>query len=670
MDREPAPRVAGASIRLPAASAAVLLTLLAGVPASARTERPNFLVVMVDDLGFGDIGCHGGPTPTPNIDRLFSQGVRLGSFMTWCVCSPTRAGLLTGINPLRLDQGPNTDGDLPAATGNVGRAFRSHGYRTGIFGKWHNSVAPKFRPGAPHINDFGFDRWVGFYGGGIDFFTKIWPNKYESPCWYHDREEVNDEREYATDLLTKHATAFMAKSAAERRSFFCYLPYNTVHTPLHVLEKDLSRVPKEIVAAAGRLRPWREYYKLINDRTFGGRLSEGYRKLTGDASLDGISGKLTEAEQRLLYSAMIINLDDNIGRLMRFLDEQGLTRNTVVWFFSDNGATKTGRNLPFKGGKHSIWEGGIHSPAVVRWPAGDLTGPREYGGLTGYLDVYPTCAEMAGLEVPGADRLDGRACYRAIRGGSASPVEAYHFVYRDQDMIRTERWKLMRGARDVELYDIASDPGEERNVADAHPDLVARMGGRLDEWMQRHAVMQGHLPHRPSGRGAAPEGEVLEFSLRLTRPARGRARIVIPFSRPAGTRVRTGDRFEYDIYVARGSAAEGFHVSPTLRKASLLMTTKVVDDRRRRLDDRYSPADTPGRWERRAVGLAPFCPRPLAQAAVVLTASRPGEYRIYLDNVAVTRRDGSRVEFWGKGKPRTAKPPPGVRDLVIRPVAL
>jgi arylsulfatase A-like enzyme len=630
----------------------------------AVAEPPNYLIVMVDDLGYGDISCHGGATPTPSIDTLFHQGVELGTFMTWSVCSPSRAGLLTGKNPLRLNQGPNTDGQLSPNTHTLGDAFQKHGYRTGIFGKWHNGTAPKFLTGAPYVNDFGFDRWVGFHGGGIDYFTKVWPNTPTEPCWYHDRKEVNDERDYATDLLTRHATEFMTRSTAEEKKFVCYLPYNAIHTPLHVLEKDLSRVPPPIVKAAGGLRPWKEYYKLTNDMRFGGRLSQAYRELTGDTTLDAITGKLSDADRRVLYSALLINLDDNISRLLRYLDRNDLADNTVVWFFSDNGATPVGRNLPFKGGKHSIWEGGIHSPAVVRWPAGKLVGPRRYDGLLGYLDVYPTCMQMAGFHVPDAADLDGKACYHALRDNRASPTLAYHYLYRDQDMIRTARWKLFRNTGGCALYDLDQDIGETTDVADHHADVVRSLSEQLTRWLGTYSVAPTHVANHPGH--AAPSGDVLEVSFTATGALRGPHPARIVLAPPLGVRTETGDRLEFDIKMAPGSEMAGFHVSPIFRTTSLLLTRKAVDDRSRRVNRTYAPADRPNQWERRSVGLAAFAPMPLAPACIAVTAGKAGAYRFYLDNIVVRRRGGAVKVYWNEGKPNLRRAPPPIQDLTIR----
>lgn len=164
--------------------------------AETKGTRPNFLIIMADDLGYGDLGIFGGYTPTPNLDKLFRSGLVMDNFMVTPLSSPTRASLLTGCNPLRLNQGPFVDGVLNTSMTTFGSAFQKKGYKTGIFGKWHNSVARIFNQSMPDVNDFGFDEWVGGYGGGFDYFTKIWPNNISAPCWYHNRTPISDNRDW------------------------------------------------------------------------------------------------------------------------------------------------------------------------------------------------------------------------------------------------------------------------------------------------------------------------------------------------------------------------------------------------------------------------------------------------------------------------------------------
>ncbi|MEA2069284.1 MAG: sulfatase-like hydrolase/transferase, partial [Verrucomicrobiota bacterium] len=414
--------------------------VIAGAAVAAQPNpRPNIVILLADDLGYGDLSIHGGETPTPQIDSLFRQGMELDNFKTWAVCSPSRAGLLTGINPIRIGQGPLVDGTLDPDITTFGKAFQQHGYRTGIFGKWHNSNWPNYRrdPGSPPVNAYGFDRWVGFYGGGQDFFTRVHCWEPDRPQWWHDDQYVPDEPGYTTDLITDHAIGFMEKNLAQ--NFVCYVPFSAVHNPYHAKEEDLQRVPRSIVERdGGTLVGWKEYYKRVNDALYPA-MNDAYMDITGDRSLERISGKLSTAGHVVARSAMLINLDDNVGRILDFLEANDLFENTVVWFFSDNGALhQFGDNGPFRGGKHSMLEGGIRSPAMVHWPSGGFSGGRVYDGLMGNLDVYPTSMAMAGLPMPSTGiALDGADCRAAMEANLPSPVDAYYFLWADRDSIAT-----------------------------------------------------------------------------------------------------------------------------------------------------------------------------------------------------------------------------------------
>src|SRR6476659_1793471 len=182
-----------------------LLAVVASITFSAEAQtakRPNVLIILADDMGHGDLSINGGKTPTPNIDRIMREGVGFSNFMTCPVCSPTRAGLLTGLHPLRTGSGPETDGTLDVKLTNFGNYFQKEGYKTGLFGKWHNSPSPNQVPNSNTINQYGFDRFVGFYACAVDYFSK------GSTGWFHDGQLVEDELDYSTDLVSKYAIEF------------------------------------------------------------------------------------------------------------------------------------------------------------------------------------------------------------------------------------------------------------------------------------------------------------------------------------------------------------------------------------------------------------------------------------------------------------------------------
>jgi arylsulfatase A-like enzyme len=372
-----------------------LLTVLL-LPLAARAAQPNVVYLLADDLGWGDLSANGGSIPTPPIDRLFQEGVRIDNFMGWCVCSPTRAMLLTGRHPFRVGTGPEVGGELAKEETTIAEAFQTHGYRTGIFGKWHNGADPdtpeyrrafeeawksmpnKTLKGGLGVNAHGFDEaWV-YYGGGADYFTRRTVQGRGPVSWWHNREFRPQDAGYTEDLITGHVLEFLREN--KDRPFFCYVPFHIVHAPLQAKDPDLA----------------------------------------------GVDARVTDKTKRV-YAAMVQGMDGNVAAILAELDRLGLRDNTIVVFTSDNGATKDGSNLPFRGGKHTVFEGGTHLPTVIHWPNGKLVSGK-WDGLCGACDMFPTLMAMAGLEMPATRPLDGKSIWPALRDRSASPVASYYPV--------------------------------------------------------------------------------------------------------------------------------------------------------------------------------------------------------------------------------------------------
>ncbi|MBY0457951.1 MAG: sulfatase-like hydrolase/transferase, partial [Gemmataceae bacterium] len=302
--------------------------LLGTAAPAVAADKPNVVYLLADDLGWGDLGVNGGSIPTPTLDKLFKDGVRLDNFMGWCVCSPTRAMLLTGRHPFRVGTGPEVGGELAKEETTIAKAFKANGYRTGVFGKWHNGADPatpefkkafeeawKDRPnrtynnGGLGANEHGFDEaWI-YYGGGPDHFTRRIAGGKGPVSWWHNREHRPQDEGYTDDLVTKHAVEFIRDN--KDRPFFCYVPFNNVHAPMQAKESHL----------------------------------------------EAVDPKVTDKDKRV-YAAMTQALDKYVADILAELDKHGLRENTIVVFTSDNGATKGGSNLPFRGGKHSLFEGG------------------------------------------------------------------------------------------------------------------------------------------------------------------------------------------------------------------------------------------------------------------------------------------------------------------------
>jgi len=632
----------------------ILLTtgFLSVIPVMVQSQtNPNYVVILADDLGYGDLSCHGGKTPTPNIDKLFKQGVELQNFMVCPVSSPTRAGLLTGLNPLRTGQGPNTDGQLDKNIPNMGSIFQKNGYKTGLFGKWHNGETPEIYPILPFINDYGFDRFVGFYGGGCDYYTKIDGND-ETPRWYHDKTPVKNEFEYSTDLITRYALEFIGQNKTNK--FLAYVPFNVIHTPLHVKDIDLQRVPASILqAAGGTLRTWKEYYKLYND-TFNPTFNPKYIELTGDNSLSAISGVLSEQEIQVLYSAMLISLDDKVGEILKYLEDNNLSSNTVVLFFSDNGATPTGSSLPFRGNKHSTEEGGVHAPAAMFWPAGGIVGPKTFQPMVGHVDVLPTFMEMSGIPSTAIGKIDGSSFLNELRTNARESNREYYWVWRDKDVIRTDRWKLNRYFNSYELFDMQSDITESNNVYASNPTVAAALISKLDKWRSSTGVAATHLkPTLTTPVNPAPDKAVLKVTANCTVDATNPQLVIQILG--AGHKLLPGDYLHFDIKADVNSKADGFYLSHYVNSSLYFTTKRGVDQFDRLQSSAPAPLGGAGVWEHRVIGIGNEAPIIANKMSIIF--KKTGNYIVYIDNLQIRRADGSVVDIWSNNTRVSATTP-------------
>lgn len=606
-----------------------LLTALLLTPLVAMAAKPNVVYLLADDLGWGDLSANGGSIPTPRIDRLFQEGVRLNNFMGWCVCSPTRAMLLTGRHPFRVGTGPEVGGELPKEETTIAEAFKAHGYRTGIFGKWHNGEdpdTPEYRrafeeawksmpnkklKGGLGVNEHGFDEaWV-YYGGGADYFTRRTVQGNGPVSWWHNREYRPQDVGYTEDLITGHVLEFIREN--KDRPFFCYVPFHIVHAPLQAKDSDLADV----------------------------------------------DAKVTDETKRT-YAAMVRAMDKNVATILAELDKLGLRDNTIVVFTSDNGATKDGSNLPFRGGKHTVFEGGTRLPTVIHWPDGKLAG-RKWDGLCGALDMFPTLMAMTDLPMPATRPLDGKNFWPALRDNTASPVTSYYWAWRNEDAIRTADWRLHRFFDHVELYDIRSDIGEIKNVSDAHPDVVKSLTAQMNTWVESlgaaltHQAVPAKFDAQP-----APEGDVLEISVTVAEKAKPKDTLVVPFAGFDGHQFAT-DYIEYDIAIAADSLRKGFYYSPFKgndNKAIVLNFKRGegIDQYGREQAAGPEPRGGPGVWEHRVIGLCSSAPGIIPRHGLVFKGGKPGTYKIYLDNLRIRHADGTTTPIWTTGKDTRYRP--------------
>lgn len=414
--------------RLAPALLAVLALLVFASPLAAR--RPNVVVFLADDQGWGDLSLNGNTNlQTPHIDSLARDGVRFDRFFVQPVCSPTRAEFLTGrYHPRGGVRDVSRGGErLNLDELTIADMFRSAGYATAAFGKWHNGMQFPYHP-----NGRGFDEFYGFCSGH-------WGD-YFSPPLDHNGRIVRGEG-YVIDDFTNHAMRFMEEH--RERPFFVYLPYCTPHSPMQVPDAFYDKFANTVPGMRNR-DPERE-----------------------------------DVPHTLAALAMCENIDWNVGRVLRKLDELELAGDTIVVYFSDNGPNGWRWNGDMRGRKGSTDEGGVRSPLVIRWP-GNLPAGREVREISGAIDLLPTLAELADVDPPEARSLDGVSLKPLLKGESVEWPERTLFAHwNGRVSARTQRYRLDHEGR---LYDLVADPGQRDDVADEHPATTTRLNRELAAW--------------------------------------------------------------------------------------------------------------------------------------------------------------------------------------------
>jgi arylsulfatase A-like enzyme len=410
-----------------AGSAGMGLPVIFAAPARAR---PNVIVILTDDQGWGDLSIHGNRNlSTPNIDSLARDGALFHRFYACALCAPTRAEFLTGRYYARGGvRGVTTGAErLNLDERTIAETFRSAGYATAIFGKWHNGSQHPYHPNAR-----GFDEFYGFTSGH-------WGH-YFSPELEHNGRLVRGNG-YIVDDLTDHALEFITRN--RNRPFFCYLAYNTPHSPM--------QVPDRFYDKFARFEPVMRCH---------------------DPQLEDI--RMTRAAL-----AMCENIDWNVGRVLARLEQLKLADNTIVVYFSDNGPNSWRWNGGMKGRKGSIDEGGVRVPCLIRWPGHIRPGTR-ITHIAGAIDLLPTLAEMAGIPVVGDKPLDGKSLKPLLLGQAPPWADRMIFSLSGQRVsVRTQRFRLDPAGR---LYDLESDPGQQRDLADKEPELARKLRKAAEEW--------------------------------------------------------------------------------------------------------------------------------------------------------------------------------------------
>lgn len=431
-----------------------LLLLTCPLLLEAAPSKPNIVFIMADDLGWADVAFHGGNAPTPTLDKLVQEGLELTHHYSAPVCSPTRAGLMTGRCWSRFNvTTPQSLRALPWDTVTLPGALKTVGYDTCLTGKWHLGSKPEWGP-----NHFGFDHSYGSLGGGVGPWDHHYKNKESgmagefTETWHRD-EKLIKETGHVTDLIAKEACEWLAGRKKDT-PFFLYVPMTAVHLPVKEPEEWFKQVPAGITGAVARQ-----------------------------------------------YAACIMHLDAAVGQIVAALEKNGQRSNTLLIFTSDNGGSTaenngqayppdgyepgplTGNNKPLRGEKASVYEGGTRVPCVLNWPG--TVKPGKHDAPVQIIDWMPTFCALAGFKPAKDLKWDGVNLWPQLAEGAAPPPRTLYTVgpgFKSR-ALRFDPWKLVvHGSGEkakYELYDIVADPNETKDVVAQQPDVLATMQERL-----------------------------------------------------------------------------------------------------------------------------------------------------------------------------------------------
>ena len=421
----------------------------------SKAEKPNIIFILADDLGFYDVGWRGSEIKTPNLDALCQRGAKLENHYVQPVCSPTRSSLMTGRYPIRYGMQvgvirPWADYGMSLEERTLPQALREVGYTTAICGKWHlGSVDKAYWPNAR-----GFDHWYGHLQGALDYFTHIREGKVD---WFRDGV-TNYDKGYST-LLVGEESAKLVRNQPNYKPLFLYVPFNAVHDPLEVPDK----------------------YK------------ESYQQMK---------------EPRRTYAGMLAVLDEMVGKIVAAVDESGKRKNTLFIFASDNGGPRPGKltsNGPLRGGKFTLYEGGTRTCAFATWD-GHIKAGNSVNALSHIVDWYPTLVKLAGGSLKQKLPLDGKDIWPSITQGKKSPHEEillnaapgtgairvgdWKFVINgqigsndeaeDNDPAKRGRSEKVKARDQIELFNLADDLSEKKNLANSNPQKVKELRARYN----------------------------------------------------------------------------------------------------------------------------------------------------------------------------------------------
>ena len=398
---------------------------------AATSPKPHIILFVSDDMGWNEVGYHGSKIATPHIDRLAKEGVQLDRFYVHPICSPTRTALMTGRSPARFGiTGAIGRGVVPLDEHFLPQTFQKAGYQTFMVGKWH--LGERSDDYAPNAR--GFDHFFGFHGGGINYYTT---DGSRARGWFRNGQSVAPQG-YSTDLLADEAIKLL-KNRNKKKPVFLYLPFNAPHQPAQASE----------------------------------RLLEKYRKL-------GFFGR------RVGQAGAIEAMDAAIGRVLATIEAEGISKETLVMFFCDNGSgggrrgsTALPGQLALRGGKGSVLEGGIRVPAVLRWP-GVIRAGTKCNQLISAQDLFPTFAAAAGIKPANQKPFDGVNCWPAIIQNKPMKRPPVIVAGPSGDFaVLHDQWKLTWGQGQVSLYNVKDDPTESKDVILNHPETAAKLADNL-----------------------------------------------------------------------------------------------------------------------------------------------------------------------------------------------
>lgn len=473
-----------------------LCILVSAYSLSALADKPNVLVMVADDLGWADVGFHGNTQiDTPSLDRLAAEGAQLDRFYTTPICSPTRAALMTGRDPMRLGVAysvilPWNNNGIHPGERFMPESFRDAGYQTAMVGKWHLGHSQM----SFHPNNRGFEHFYGHLHTEVGYFP---PFANQGGKDFQLNGKTIDDQGYESYLLADEVSRYI-KARDKDKPFFVYMPFIAPHTPLDA--------PDDLKAKYADMEDRREPAR--------SRQTDQTRFMMKMMRRDSA---------RPMFAAVVDGMDQAIGRVLATLDEEGLADNTIVLFFSDNGgaayASGGADNVPLRGGKGETFEGGIRVVSVIRWPERIKAGAK-ISSIMSAMDVFPTLAAAADVEPGNSFKLDGRNMLAAITEGKTIPRSEYLF-FASETPIRgsfnltalNDEWKLIQEVRQGlmtaevtnYLFNLNEDPYEYVNLAENNPRQVAKMATAIQQWRSMYPVAGTRMDLVPPPGWRAPK---------------------------------------------------------------------------------------------------------------------------------------------------------------------